>query len=276
MESKKATWNNYLAITWGKYLPPIRPYVEECEIFKTYLSEFIKQNDKRPKVLILGSTPELRDVAYSCGIEPFIVDYSKDNYEAMGTLCKVIGKDIFIESNWLDIKQHIHEQFDFIFSEAAFNVLNATNAKKLYRICFDMLTDGGRVIAKQWIRLSNIKPDVDKLINDFRASNSMWGFYSHTCIPLMLAYYDYKNEVITLRRLEEVCHSLYDNKKITAIEWNSIDIHDYKNVDLELYIPLLKEFLCDTGELFNLVNYHIIHIANSQYHPIFVLKKEKI
>ena len=99
MGTQKATWNNYLAITWDKYLPPIRPYVEECEIFKAYLNIFIKQNGKTPKVLILGSTPELRDVAYSCGIEPVVVDYSKDNYEAMGTLCKVAGNDRFVESN---------------------------------------------------------------------------------------------------------------------------------------------------------------------------------
>ena len=61
---ERATWNNYLAQTWDKYLPPIRPYAEETAIFKWYVANFIKDKGKIPNILILGSTPELRDIVY--------------------------------------------------------------------------------------------------------------------------------------------------------------------------------------------------------------------
>ena len=74
------SWNNYLAMTWDKYLPPIRPYDSELNYFKRVVQEYISRKNSLPSVLILGSTPELRDVVYGFGIQPTVVDYDKDNY----------------------------------------------------------------------------------------------------------------------------------------------------------------------------------------------------
>ncbi|MDE6550315.1 MAG: hypothetical protein K2M44_02280 [Clostridia bacterium] len=274
MKNENATWNNFLALTWDKYLPPIRPYTDECEIFKSYVHNFIIEHNAIPQILILGSTPELRDLVYEFGIIPTVVDFAKDNYEGMSLLCKNKGQDNFIESNWLELApKNCAKKFDFILSEAAFNVLSRDSAKRLYAICKELLNEHGKIIAKQWVRLSNKRPSLENLLEDYRNSNSTMGMYSHICIPLMLCFYDYSIERITLRDLEKNVRKLYETKLITQNEWETINLHDYQNVDLELYIPLLQQFLSDMNECFNLINLHVVDKGFAQFHPIFVFER---
>lgn len=270
---KKATWNNYLAKTWDLYLPPIRPYNEELDIFKQYIVEFINNNKKLPNVLILGSTPEFRDILFEYNIIPTVIDFSKDNYEGMSLLINNKGIDKFIESNWLDVEKMLDEtKFDFVFSEAAFNVLNKESAVKLYKIISNLLNKEGKLIAKEWIRFSNVRPNLNKIVKDYRSSNNSRGFYSHTCIPLMLLYYNFENEIIKLSDFSREIEILNNIDVITNKEWETIEIHEYNNVELELYIPKIQDFLNDMGKNFSLLNIHNIAKPNAQYHPIFVLE----
>jgi len=272
----KATWNNYLAVTWDKYLPPIRPYNEELEIIKKYISEYVTNNHGIPSVLILGSTPELRDVVYEFGVIPTVVDFSKDNYEGMSLLLRSIGKDEFIESNWLSLdNMKYYEKFDFILSEAAFNVLNPVAAKELYCICEKLLNENGKIIAKEWIRYSDVKPNIIKLLKQYRHSYNSMGLYSYLCVPLMLNFYDFKHEMIPLRDFDYQIEQLFMAGIINEYEYETVRIHEYKNVDLVLYIPKILDFMNDMSEKFDLVKIHNINIANSDYHPIFVYERSK-
>ena len=267
------SWNNYLAMTWDKYLPPIRPYDSELNYFKRVVQEYISRKNSLPSVLILGSTPELRDVVYGFGIQPTVVDYDKDNYKAMSLLLKSQGNDTFFEMNWLDLNTLVVGQFDYIFSEAAFNVLGHADALKLYQICHSLLNRGGQLVAKQWIRFCNEKPCVEDLIDQYRHSDNSRGFYSHTCIPLMLCFYDYEQERITLKHLDDCVSHLLAEGKINKCEQSTIGIHEYQNVNLVLYIPRLIDFLLDVQNWFHLVSVKVVPTPFSEYHTIFVLEK---
>ena len=267
------SWNNYLAITWDKYLPPIRPYNEELSLFKRSIQEFIHRWKKNPSVLILGSTPELRDVVYEYNIQPTVVDYDRKNYEGMSILLRNVGTDRFIETNWLDLTAQIGK-YDFIFSEAAFNVVGCEDAKKLYGLCHDLLEEGGRLIAKQWIRFLDSRPEPKALVAEYRESDNTRGFYSYLCIPLMLCFYDFEQEQITLRQLDDGVRQMMDDHLITFAEQRTVGIHDYQKVDLALYIPRLLDFMNDLAPYFNMVFMKNAGIAHSEYHPIFVLEKK--
>ena len=274
---KKATWNNYLAITWDKYLPPIRPYDCELEIIKGYIKNFVSTNNTLPSVLILGSTPELRDIVYEFGIIPTVIDFSKDNYEAMSLLLRTSGSDTFVESNWLALNTKIYyEKFDFILSEAAFNVLDRNSAKELYQICRKLLTPKGKIIVKEWVRYSDNRPELNVLLNNYRKSNNSMGMYSFLCIPLMLNYYDFANEQITLKNFDQEILGLFESGIINKYEYETIRIHEYKNVDLILYIPKILDFMHDMSIAFDLIRIHNINIAYSDYHPIFVYERKRL
>ena len=266
-----ATWNNYLALTWDKYLPPIRPFPEELDIIKKYISVFIDENLRKPDVLVLGSTPEFRDILFEYEIMPVVVDFSKDNYEGMSALVRNRGKEVFIKSDWMEMEKCIGQnKFDFILSEAAFNVVSRDLAKKLYEICFGLLKDKGIMLIKEWIRFSNEKIELGKMLAEYRKSINSRGFYSHLCIPLILHFYDYNNEKIVLKEFDYRLKKLYEAAVITSKEWETISIHGYQNVDLQLYIPQISDFLNDMSLGGRLVNMHVIDKPNAQYHPIFV------
>lgn len=266
------TWNNYLAKTWNRYLPPIRPYYEELSIFKKYIKGFIESNSKKPNILILGSTPELRDIVYEYDIIPTVVDFSKENYEGMGLLRRLTGKDIFIEKNWLELSSNDGD-FDFIFSEAAFNVLPKDSAKQLYKKSCNLLKKNGKIVAKEWVRFSDQPIPVDCLIKKYRISESALGFYAYVCIPLMLNYYDFEKDKIILKEFDNRVRELFYKRYISEREYETISVHEYQKVELELYIPLINKFMNDMNNFASLINVHNVNIAHSEYHPIFVYER---
>lgn len=267
------SWNNYLAVTWDKYLPPIRPYFEELSIFKAYIQQYIKTHTDKPQVLILGSTPELRDIVYEYEIIPTVVDFSKENYDGMSLLRRLNGTDRFIEKNWLDLDEN-NGQFDFIFSEAALNVLPKESSRKMLQIISRMLKPEGIVVAKEWIRFSDKLYSIQQLIEEYRNSPNSYGFYSFTCIPLMLNMYDYENDRITLKCLDLGAQKMLSEGQITKQEYDTIGVHEYQNVELELYIPSIFEFEQDAREYLDLVAIHNVNIAHSEFHPIYVFERK--
>jgi hypothetical protein len=270
-EMNTTSWNKYLAETWGNYLPPIRPYFEELDIFRKHIIEY-KSINPTPSVLILGSTPELRDLVNNLKLIPTIVDYSEKNYIAMGMLKKTDGSENFINLNWLDFTPN--QQFDIILSEAAFNVLDAESSKILYSKCRSWLKASGKLLAKNWVRISNHYCPINELITNFRQSlSNHFGFYSSTCIPLMLCFYDYTIERITLKNFNNECQKLFENGRITREEWDTISVHSYENVDLQLYIPDVYDFINDIVNLFYIEQIYDIKVAYSEYHPIFILSR---
>ncbi|MCL2164329.1 MAG: class I SAM-dependent methyltransferase [Oscillospiraceae bacterium] len=267
------SWNYELARTWEKFLPPIRPYQEEIEIFRALIYKYLQTSEDHPNVLILGSTPELRDLVCSLGLVPTVVDYSKENYVAMGTLKKTRNTtERFVESDWLEFESD--ESFDIILSEAALNVVDARSSAIMYRRCSDLLKSGGYLLAKNWIRVANGSYSVEDLIASYRtASNYPFGFYSYSCIPLMLCFYDYDGEVIYLREFSKRCRELFEANLITQREWESIAVHKYENVDLQLYIPSQADFRRDIEKYFVIEKIYDIETAFSEFHPIFALSR---
>ncbi|GHU48885.1 hypothetical protein FACS1894127_0550 [Clostridia bacterium] len=266
------TWNNYLAQTWDKYLPPIRPYGEEIEVFRTWIQDYVDCENRAPDILILGSTPELRDLVSEFKIIPTVVDFSSDNYFAMGTLRSTQTKEVFIESDWMELEEK--SQFDLILSEAALNVVDAASSKTLYSKCNNFLRTGGKLFAKNWLRTTNKPYAVEYLIEASRSVPTFkFGFYSSVCIPLMLCFYDYCNEEIQLKAFRNCCKNLFDEGFITQCEWETIAVHKYEKVDLQLYIPSIFDFINDITDYFYIDQVCDVGIGFSEYHPMFKLTR---
>ncbi len=88
----------FLKIQWGKMGPPLVPSEGECRITKG----FIKKG--RPRILILGSTPQFRDLAHSLGAQVTCIDMNLDMLTSMVELMKYSRKasqEAWIRANWL-------------------------------------------------------------------------------------------------------------------------------------------------------------------------------
>src|SRR6185436_15278591 len=72
---RNTTWNSFMAQTWNRHRPPVRPSQVVMEFYGKILDELIIRNSS-PSTLILGATPELRDLILSRNLFPVVVDYS--------------------------------------------------------------------------------------------------------------------------------------------------------------------------------------------------------
>ena len=270
-ETKTATWNNYYAIIWKDIKPPIRPYEDEIRYFKEIIKKKV-DTETDVKVLILGSTPELRDIVYSFNLSPTVVDYSIENYEMMGELCRYERNDTVVCCDWMDMLYYLSpDSYDIILGEAAFNVIRPDYTEKLFCICNKLLKNHGQLVIKQWIRFTNSRPSIADLhrIVEYKDED----FYFLNCYPLHIMFYDFENEVVYLKEIAKQLKFLFQQGKITYQEYQSIERLNYSNVELKVYIPIEKHFVQHFDKYFSICSVLRSNVNYGDLHPIYVLSK---
>lgn len=112
-------WNSlFEAEKRKKYYRPLgQPAPQDLKIYKKVVQKHIK-NIKSPKVLILGATPELRDLLYKLKCQVYLCDISKQVIQALTRLRKYKSPEKIIVSDWCDIKTK--EKFDIIVGDITF------------------------------------------------------------------------------------------------------------------------------------------------------------
>jgi len=107
---------------WELFAPPGRPSSQDIQIYKQYIDEIIKEKrqngQKKFHVLILGATPEIRDMlATYDNIQVVLVDITIDMILAMTELMQKKPKnEIWIRSNWITVPLQ-SDMFDVIISD---------------------------------------------------------------------------------------------------------------------------------------------------------------
>jgi hypothetical protein len=87
---------------WGEFVPPIRPSEGDTMIFRTHL----QRAPRRKTILILGSTPELRDLAVEEGFEEiYVADMSETMISAMSRYmrCAPSAREQWVLKSWLEL-----------------------------------------------------------------------------------------------------------------------------------------------------------------------------
>lgn len=119
MTEKKLPWNKRLAKDWKNYPAPVRPGLEMA-IYEKIIRKVLAGN-KNPRILILGSTPEFRDLLLKYKITPICCDVNPEVYKALKVLMERSGKELFVESDWLDLDDA--HRFDLIMGHNVINMI---------------------------------------------------------------------------------------------------------------------------------------------------------
>src|SRR3989344_2055774 len=87
---------------WDKVACPVRPSKGDIEIY----SNFLKRKSQKNSILILGSTPEVRDlVSKETNAKIYVADFSYNMPSAMLRFTQEVDvlKETWIKSNWLEL-----------------------------------------------------------------------------------------------------------------------------------------------------------------------------
>ncbi|MFA5878224.1 MAG: methyltransferase domain-containing protein [Candidatus Staskawiczbacteria bacterium] len=118
--------------TWFKIVPPSRPCKDLLSIWEDVLVK-IEKRTKNPKGLILGSTPELRDLLIKNGFQSFACDVNANMLMNMDGLMKYgkSSKNKKIVGNWLKVNLP-QNSFDVVVGHIALEqILNVKDLNAL-------------------------------------------------------------------------------------------------------------------------------------------------
>jgi SAM-dependent methyltransferase len=116
-ELSSNSWKKFLN-NWQKMTSPGRPTFQEINIYKELGQSFLKKTGTR--VLLLGSTPELRDMLSKYkNISLTIIDINLEMIEVMSQLMKdktASLKETWVKASWLNAPLPSH-YFDLIYGD---------------------------------------------------------------------------------------------------------------------------------------------------------------
>ena len=267
---KNTNWDVRMANAWKNYKPPTRPSKDELEVFKSFIDKRLK-NNKDIKILILGSTPEFRDLASKAKLVPYVADYSKNNFLALRLLKKYKGKEIFLNQDWKNLK--INKKFDLILAEASLNMVEAKNIDKVLRNVKNHLKDDGLFIAKTWNRIPKYKLSLKKVVNTYRKKYPKGSFKWHMTQYTYSYLYNIKKNEIAQKDFYLAMKRFYKNKKITKKEFDCFNGLSYETTKMKVYFPLKREIINKIKKHFKIQQTITPKPIGVNVIPIYVLGK---
>jgi len=258
------------------------PIPEEISIYRTWLKRAIK-NKKEPKVLILGATPELRDLCLGLELATFSADISWDVIDAMTKVMRTQGneKEIIINTNWLDLDKYLKANlFDVVMGDISISNLRAEEQKRLLGIIYKLLRKNGYFISRCDIFLPNKKrKSFEEIYSDYLSRKTNWlGFIVEYCWygPKRGEIYNAKSGFTDFKKMFSYFFCELKEKK-PKLRDNDLEkfenlISHGKNVihvvfPKEIFEKMLKKY-------FRIVTIEKIKYTFSEFHPIYILKKK--
>ena len=231
-----------IASVWKDILPPSRPSLGDICIYDKFIRQEIKK-EKLFKVLILGTTPELRDLLsrYSLlgyNIKVFLLDINSEMIKAMDLLIEIKNKrEKKLTGNW--VKTSFKDNFfDLIIGDEVMINIKKEKRTDLLKEIFRILSPGGAFI----LRASHINFQAKKFTVK-KSFNKYAKLYFQNKLNL--------NQVINYLLEEFFELSYFKNKKnLISLKFLEKDFKkELKSLDSEKW--LVKKFLKRTKTLLN-------------------------
>lgn len=148
------------------------PMAPSEEVLKIHYDNLfgITKRFKNPRMLVLGMTPELRDLGLHMGFEVIAVDFNWNMIKKMNELVgiKIREKEIIIKGNWLGIPLR-DNYFHCVVSDVSINNLALNDFPRLFKKLQSILVSGGCISIKEAVH-----PDSDKQINAFEKNVELY------------------------------------------------------------------------------------------------------
>ncbi|MFA7209205.1 MAG: class I SAM-dependent methyltransferase [Parcubacteria group bacterium] len=140
-------WKNWWKV-WTKIGPPWRPSKKDIGFWEKRIEELSK--NKKLKVLLLGSTPEIRDMFARHDIPLTLLEANESMYEAMGKMRKVHSApsdEKLVIGNWLEADRIFKEnRFDIVISDLPHCNIAYKDWPKFFTNIFNVLKPGGQFL----------------------------------------------------------------------------------------------------------------------------------
>ncbi|MBS3121759.1 RsmD family RNA methyltransferase [Candidatus Woesearchaeota archaeon] len=237
-------WSSDFVHYWKNYKVPARASPSDLSFIKKKILGKIAQIEKDGgkkediKVLVLGATPEYRNLCGELGIPVTLFDFKRYNYEYLATEVKNKPKEKFIEGNWLTTI--LEDKFDVVLADNVLDVVMKEDIPTILKNISNILKKEGIFMPRTYIRDKDEHWTGEKVIKEYRKEGSKKPFYTWVIRNFYLSAYDSKKEFVVLKDVWTVITSLHDKSLLTDEE---LEICELLSLDREFkfHIPLREE-----------------------------------
>ena len=261
-------WGVELAREWRKFYPPSRPSKSELAVYESYIGALSKESVS----MLMGSTPDIRDMFAREQKKVYVIDWSEHNYNALKYLMKEKNTDneVFISQDWRTMNFDI--KFDFIIGDLALLVLTREDSIKVIGRISASLQRNGTSIQRMWIRNHRKPYSLEYLIKIYKMKPKNENLFSWLELPLLFHTYDYQKEECTAQHCYEILQDYYKQNKISKEILETFE--PFKHLNPPLNIPLKSEFENSLKKCFEIENVKYGNNCFSENAPIYVLKNK--
>ena len=212
-------WNNYFA-------PPSRISNEEIKNYRNWL-EKANENKESKKALVLGATPEIRDILKECNYEVTIIDINTEMILAMTSLLKTKNPDeIFVKANWLD-NPLADNYFDVVVGDAILPNIPLKDRTRLLLKINRLLKSDGIFITRAFY-IPDKKPfrSVEEILEHFSKKEPNIQSALEMVLELHILTYDSDDHLGSFAKSKEALEDYHKRKGYEFENKNLQKIHD--------------------------------------------------
>ncbi|OGY46913.1 MAG: hypothetical protein A3J62_03055 [Candidatus Buchananbacteria bacterium RIFCSPHIGHO2_02_FULL_38_8] len=282
-KSLKTDWSQIAAKSRAKREASSAPVGPELENYRFLLDQALR-GKTAPRVLILGATPELRDLAIDLGAQTFAVDISEDMLTSMTEVMryKDSPKNIYDKVDWLELDKFFEpENFDAILADASLNNVPPAKNEQVLRNCFFLLKPGGFFITRNYVYLPNKAKDTLSQVQqkyDQNRLNWLW-------LTIHVGQYtDWQSKIYNPQTKEfiygKVLDLIFDFLKENKLRLSDEDLKRLANMKIHaskiIHISFPEEEWRDLVEKYFDIKDRVRHknFEWTEYGPIWFLKKK--
>lgn len=211
----------FRADRWVKYTPSVRPSPSEIFIYSKMISKVKRFGSN---CLILGATPELREMSHDLNLNVTVLDTNKYMIDKMTKLMtRQNPTENVIVGNWIDYDL-VEQQFDFILGDHVINMLPLNRYASFVDKLYSLLKKDGDIIT----RVITI-PQNPLCTNDEAIRMYDRGIIKYNDLIWMICLnnaYDKKTNIISYRELVLEGRELFNNGLIDKATLKQFEYYD--------------------------------------------------
>jgi len=161
-------WKEFAARWERYYTPPGRPSEQAINIYKGFVRKAVGGIKRQPRALVLGSTPELRDLLKELGCRVAIVDINLEMILAMTELLEMKNQEeIMVRGNWISTPLASH-YFDVVLGDIVLSNVPAESQEQFLKEIIRILKPRGYFITKMEVIPNDwAREDFDAVLNRY-------------------------------------------------------------------------------------------------------------
>lgn len=268
-----SSWNKELAQIWTKMVGPSRPTISELAIYLKYIRIKQQESNRRLKMLVLGSTPEFRDLGYEENMEVTVIDSSQEYHNEINREIRhkcAIEQENVVFIKWQDI--NYQEEFDIIIGDLVIGNIPPAELECFILKVNNALCKGGLFLGKSFYVDKKFTPITPQKM----VENYYHGFpyhpYSYFAYNLTICVL--KDNMLTFRDMYLILEEL-NNKGILLDE----TFEKFKNIgwDKEMkfkfHVPYKDDFENLILKYLKIENVEFANEVYSPFFPLYIIKK---